>query len=150
MIGSDILNSSGYGGKGMRIAILDTGILVTHPNFAALPDDKLDDPITRQSVDDIWYTLNAGKSTPKLNRSYYNTKLPFIFNYATADLTYRTHMQVRITERMLQVLLRQTRLKEVRLSVLLRTHSLSLCRFPVRRRCRLGNNTCRNGRLRKA
>lgn len=53
MIGSDILNSSGYGGKGMRIAILDTGILVTHPNFAALPDDKLDDPITRQSVDDI-------------------------------------------------------------------------------------------------
>ncbi len=65
MIGSDILNSSGYGGKGMRIAILDTGILVTHPNFAALPDDKLDDPITRQSVDDIWYTLNAGKSTPK-------------------------------------------------------------------------------------
>ena len=85
MIGSDILNSSGYGGKGMRIAILDTGILVTHPNFAALPDDKLDDPITRQSVDDIWYTLNAGKSTPKLNRSYYNTKLPFIFNYATAD-----------------------------------------------------------------
>ena len=63
MIGSDILNNSGYGGKGMRIAILDTGILVTHPNFAALPDDKLDDPITRQSVDDIWYTLNAGKST---------------------------------------------------------------------------------------
>lgn len=85
MIGSDILNNSGYGGKGMRIAILDTGILVTHPNFAALPDDKLDDPITRQNVDDIWYTLNAGKSTPKLNRSYYNTKLPFIFNYATAD-----------------------------------------------------------------
>ena len=41
--------------------------------------------IRDRNVDDIWYTLNAGKSTPKLNRSYYNTKLPFIFNYATAD-----------------------------------------------------------------
>lgn len=29
--------------------------------------------------------LMRAKSTPKLNRSYYNTKLPFIFNYATAD-----------------------------------------------------------------
>ena len=85
MIGANVLNSSGYTGKGMRIAILDTGILVTHPNFGALPEEKLEDPMTRQSVDDIWFTLNAGKSTSKLNRSYYNTKIPFVFNYATSD-----------------------------------------------------------------
>ncbi|MBQ7231603.1 MAG: hypothetical protein IJX04_12005, partial [Oscillospiraceae bacterium] len=31
MIGADVLNASGFTGKGMRIAILDTGILESHP-----------------------------------------------------------------------------------------------------------------------
>lgn len=129
MIGSDILNSSGYGGKGMRIAILDTGILVTHPNFAALPDDKLDDPIQDRASMIFGIRLMRAKAPRNLiaritTRSFRSSSI-----MPQLILTYRTHMQVRITERMLQVLLRQTRLKEVRLSVLLRTHSLSLCRF---------------------
>ena len=48
----------------------------------------------------------------------------FAQHYIDVQMEGFTHMQVRITERMLQVLLRQTRSKEVRLSVLLRTHSL--------------------------
>ena len=81
MIGADILNELGYTGKGMRIAILDTGILVTHPSFGALPDDALVDPMTRDSVQKIWDQLNAGQMTNALNLSYYNNKIPFVFNY---------------------------------------------------------------------
>ncbi len=85
MIGSNILNSAGYTGKGMRIAILDTGILVDHPNFAALPDSALVDPMTRESVEKVWNTLNASEMTTMLNVSYVNSKIPYVFNYAAGD-----------------------------------------------------------------
>lgn len=81
MIGADVLNESGYTGKGMKVAILDTGIVVDHPSFGALPEDKLtEDSMTRESVEAVWDTLNASQ-TNLLNRSYYNSKLPFVFNY---------------------------------------------------------------------
>ena len=41
MIGADVLNASGYTGRGMRIAILDTGILETHPSFQAMDESRL-------------------------------------------------------------------------------------------------------------
>lgn len=81
MIGADVLNESGYTGKGMRIAILDTGIKEDHPNFAALPEDKLtEDSLTAGEVNDIWDTLNAAACNMR-NQSYSSTKIPFKFNY---------------------------------------------------------------------
>ena len=85
MIGADALNSTGYTGKGQRIAILDTGIRVDHPSFEALPDEKLADPMTRESVEAVWSSLNAGQMTSRLNTSYYNSKIPFAFNYVSGD-----------------------------------------------------------------
>ena len=85
MIGADILNQLGYTGKGQRIAILDTGIDVEHPSFAALADDVLVDPLTRDDVQKVWDQLNAGQMTNSLNLSYYNSKLPFIFNYSAGN-----------------------------------------------------------------
>ncbi len=85
MIGAEILNASGYTGKGMRVAILDTGLNIDHPNFEALPDDVLVDPMTRESVEAIWDTLNASQLTHMLNTSYKSTKIPFAFNYAGGD-----------------------------------------------------------------
>ena len=81
MIGADILNESGFTGKGMRIAILDTGILESHPSFQAMSEDKLVDPMTRESVEEIWDTLNASQRTHMLNVSYKSNKIPFAFNY---------------------------------------------------------------------
>ncbi|MBQ8620728.1 MAG: InlB B-repeat-containing protein [Oscillospiraceae bacterium] len=81
MIGSDILNTAGFTGKGMRIAILDTGIMVDHPNFAALPESALVDPMTRESVEKVWDTLNASEMTTMLNVSYVSNKIPYVFNY---------------------------------------------------------------------
>ncbi len=85
MIGADVLNATGYTGKGQRIAILDTGVKVDHPSFAALPESALEDPMTRESVEEIWTTLNAGKMTKLLNVSYYSTKIPFMFNYVAGN-----------------------------------------------------------------
>ena len=83
MIGADWMNSTGYTGVGMKIAILDTGLWVDHPNFAALPEDKLtEDSMTRESVEEIWDTLNASQMTNMLNTSYKSSKVPYAFNYA--------------------------------------------------------------------
>ena len=81
MIGADVLNASGFTGKGMRIAILDTGILESHPSFQAMSEDKLVDPMTREDVEEIWDTLNAAQRTNKLNVSYKSNKIPYAFNY---------------------------------------------------------------------
>ena len=85
MIGADILNESGFTGKGMRIAILDTGILESHPSFQPMSEDKLDDPMTREGVEEIWDTLNASTRTNLLNVSYKSNKIPFAFNYERGD-----------------------------------------------------------------
>ena len=85
MIGADVMNQLGYTGKGQRIAILDTGINVEHPSFQALPDEALVDPMTRDSVQKVWDELNAGKLATGLNLSYYNSKIPFIFNYVAGN-----------------------------------------------------------------
>lgn len=81
MIGATNLNDTGYTGEGMKIAILDTGIVVDHPSFQALPEEKLTETsLTKEGVKEIWDTLNAGKTSLR-NASYHNSKLPFIFNY---------------------------------------------------------------------
>ena len=85
MIGADILNESGFTGKGMRIAILDTGILESHPSFQAMDESKLLDPMTREGVEEIWDTLNASQRTNLLNVSYKSNKIPFAFNYDRGD-----------------------------------------------------------------
>ena len=82
MIGADVLNASGYTGRGMRIAILDTGILESHPSFQAMDESKLEDPMTLESVEEIWDTLNASTLTNMLNVSYKSNKIPYAFNYA--------------------------------------------------------------------
>ncbi len=85
MIGSTTLNETGFTGKGMKIAIVDTGIVVNHPSFQALSQDKLTETsLTKEYVNGIWNTLNASKTSLR-NSSYYNSKLPFIFNYETLD-----------------------------------------------------------------
>ena len=82
MIGADVLNESGYTGKGMRIAILDTGILESHPSFQAMSEDKLVDPMTREGVEEIWEELHASEMTSMLNVSYKSNKIPYAFNYS--------------------------------------------------------------------
>lgn len=86
MIGADQLNTNGFTGKGTRIAILDTGIVVDHPGFQPLPEDKLENPLTVEETEAVWEKLNASKTLLRKAGTYYNTKIPFRFNYD--NLTY--------------------------------------------------------------
>ncbi len=81
MIGSDVLNATGYTGKGQKIAILDTGLVLEHPNFQAMSEDKLTETsLTEEYVDSIWDTLNASGCKQR-NYAYRSNKVPFAFNY---------------------------------------------------------------------
>ena len=87
MIGSNVANQSGWTGKGMRIAILDTGIVAKHPNFQAMSEDKLTDTsMTAEDVQNVWSSLNASDSNVLPASTYFSNKIPFAFNYANKNI----------------------------------------------------------------
>ena len=82
------LNDSGYTGTGMIIAILDTGLDLDHPSFAAAPEgaawDAEDVAAMLENLDlnaEILYGMSVGKILTASDL-YYNGKVPFTFNYA--------------------------------------------------------------------
>ena len=98
MVGAMLTWSEGYTGAGTKIAILDTGIDVTHQSF---------DPIAYKCAvmdvietyhkkilvmsridDDLLNQLNAKKKMPSLTADdlYVNAKIPFAFNYSQGNL----------------------------------------------------------------
>ncbi len=93
MIGRENTWANGYTGEGMKIAIIDTGLDTDHPNFAALPQEKLtDSSATEESVDAVLANLNASSRRPDLTIGdvYYSTKVAYGFNYCD-DNTNITH-----------------------------------------------------------
>ncbi len=75
----------GYTGKGITIAVLDTGLDTDHPSFAAAPEGAAWDKDYVQSLLDK-YDLNAEERYTRgvlsADDVYYSGKIPFIFNYA--------------------------------------------------------------------
>lgn len=94
------LNGSSFTGAGMTIAVLDTGLDLDHPSFAADPQ-LTEDSWTKESVQEMldgFYSedfadntdglLNAVyryKGTLTADDVYYNAKVPFRFNYALGN-----------------------------------------------------------------
>ena len=71
MIGAGDVNASGFTGKGMKIAIIDTGIVLEHPSFQPMEEDKITSTsLTEEFVENIWSMTNAG------NRLYSLTEDP--------------------------------------------------------------------------
>ena len=72
----------GYTGKGMTIAILDTGLDTDHPSFAADPALGASS-WTPEYVASMLEHLNAFQLYPDLTAEdlYYSAKIPFAFNY---------------------------------------------------------------------
>lgn len=93
MIGATELNDSGYTGKGMKVGIIDTGIVVDHPNFQEMADDKLtDESLTEEEVVTVWDQLNASENKSlRKELAYRSNKLPFIFNYYGRDFDVGHH-----------------------------------------------------------
>ena len=99
MIGREPVWAKGYTGMGIKIAVIDTGLDEDHPNFQALPEDKL----TADSYDlsDIAALMDQLNATARFNEVaeknhweqrmesamlYRSTKVVFGFNYADNNL----------------------------------------------------------------
>ena len=79
----------GYTGAGMTIAILDTGLDVDHPSFAAAPAGASWDVEWLQGMLDT-YDLRLEERYGKQITAedlYYSEKIPFTFNYAMNNTT---------------------------------------------------------------
>lgn len=91
MIGRQDTWNKGYTGKGMRIAIIDTGLDDDHPSFAAMPEENLTDTsATLATVGKVIGDLNASElySGLKADQVYRSTKVPYAFNYVDRSLRY--------------------------------------------------------------
>lgn len=89
MIGRESTWAAGYTGKGVKIAIIDTGLDYDHQNFQALPEEALTaSSATPETVASVLDQLNASVRYGGLTIEdvYYSTKVAYGFNYCDDDL----------------------------------------------------------------
>ena len=89
MVGRENTWAAGYTGKGIKIAVIDTGLDTDHQNFAALADEALtEDSATRETVEAVLPQLKASTRYAGLTIDdvYYSTKVAFGFNYSDDNL----------------------------------------------------------------
>ena len=79
-------NTSGYQGEGMVIAIVDSGLEITHPLFRTSPTDPA---LTQKDVAQVLTSQNlkAEEKVPGITATqvYRSGKVPFAFDYADND-----------------------------------------------------------------
>lgn len=80
----------GYTGKGMRIAVIDTGLDIDHPSFAAAPAEP---SLEKEEINSVLTQLQAYQSYKndnyvelEVSDFYYSEKVPYGFNYADISL----------------------------------------------------------------
>ena len=79
LIGADVAWDYGYTGEGQTIAIIDTGIRLTHEAFSVVPENIAWTQETLQAlVSAAGSNLNAGSNVSQL---YKSGKIPFAYNY---------------------------------------------------------------------
>ncbi len=89
MIGREDTWANGYTGKGITIAVIDTGLDSDHQHFGPLSDVQLTaDSATADTVASVLDQLNASQRYPGLTVDdvYYNTKIAYGFNYCDDNL----------------------------------------------------------------
>lgn len=77
----------GYTGTGMKVAIIDTGLDLDHPSFAADPETN-ENSLTAADLEPVLSKLNASKLYPGLTAAnlYRSAKIPYAFNYVDENL----------------------------------------------------------------
>ena len=99
MIGREEAWARGYTGKGMTIAVIDTGLDTDHQNFQALPQEALTNGSMDESdLAEVLPSLHAAERYAGLMTAedvYYSTKVPFGFNYVdySLDITHDNDTQ---------------------------------------------------------
>ena len=84
----NVWENLGYTGTGMKIAIIDTGLDLDHPSFAADPETN-ENSLTTADIEAVLQDLNAyaRRSTITAKTLYRSAKVPFAFNYVDSSLT---------------------------------------------------------------
>lgn len=81
--------AAGFTGKGMRIVVVDTGLDLDHPSFAAAPAEP---SLSKTELEGLVSRLRASERYNGLtaDRLYRSEKVPYAFNYvdATLDVTH--------------------------------------------------------------
>ena len=98
MIGREEAWARGYTGKGMTIAVIDTGLDTDHQNFQALPQEALNsNSMDESDLAEVLPSLHAAERYEGLTAEdvYYSTKVPFGFNYVdySLDITHDNDLQ---------------------------------------------------------
>lgn len=77
----------GYTGTGMKIAVIDSGLDLDHPSFAADPATN-ENSMTQADVAAVLGKLNASARMRAVTAGdlYYSVKVPFAFNYVDSNL----------------------------------------------------------------
>jgi subtilisin family serine protease len=83
LINADEIWDLGYTGRGMTIAVIDTGILVSHPDFAQVPPEPHFDPAALDAVlaENELCAEQRYSGTLTGNELYYSGKIPYTVNY---------------------------------------------------------------------
>lgn len=91
MVGTQTAWAEGYDGAGLVVAVIDTGLDLDHPAFAAEPDPETA-ALDFEMIEALMDELNAGTMTEGVTADdvYYSGKVPFAFNYADKN-TDATH-----------------------------------------------------------
>ncbi len=80
-------NELGYTGTGMKVAVIDTGLDLDHPSFAAAPELAASS-MTEESLGEVDFSaLNAGSARWDISadKVYYSPKVPYMFNYVDGN-----------------------------------------------------------------
>lgn len=85
---ANVWSELGYTGTGMKIAVIDTGLDLDHPSFAADPETNAMS-MTADDVAAVLPGLNAFKINGDITAAelYRSAKVPFAFNYVDENLT---------------------------------------------------------------
>ena len=85
---AQVWSDLGYTGAGMKIAIIDTGLDLDHPSFAAAPQ-LTETSMTVEDIAAVLTDLNAYASRNMITADtlYRSEKVPFAFNYCDSNLT---------------------------------------------------------------
>lgn len=81
-IGGDIVKNTGYTGKGMVVAILDTGLDTSHEAF----QNKVNEPkFTKQNIANKLASDSLRVGNVNVNSIYQSDKIPFAYDYYDND-----------------------------------------------------------------
>lgn len=81
-IGGDIVKNTGYTGKGMVVAILDTGLDTSHEAFR----NKVNEPkFSKQDIADKLASDSLRVGNVNVNSIYQSNKIPFAYDYYDND-----------------------------------------------------------------